>query len=158
MFFSLSLFSLSLICAHTHTHTHTHTYTQGPLVEGLRAHGHAIDYLGAEGHLPLKVTGGGFKGGKLHLEGKVSSQFVSSVLLSGPMAVGEPLEVILAEENPTSAGYIDMTISVMKQFGIEVQQFGTNRFVVPQGVYRNPEQYEVESDASSSTYVLETLN
>ena len=101
------------------------------------------------------MTGGGFKGGKLHLEGKVSSQFVSSVLLSGPMAVGEPLEVILAEENPTSAGYIDMTISVMKQFGIEVQQFGTNRFVVPQGVYRNPEQYVVESDASSSTYVWE---
>jgi pentafunctional AROM polypeptide len=149
---------------------------QGPLVEALKAHGCRIDYAGEEGHLPLVVHGGGLPGGTFRIAGKVSSQFVSSVLLSAPFA-NEPMVIELVEQGrPTSSTYIDMTVSCMKMFGVDVvksvSEEGNVRFAVPNNVvyaYRGgggdksegkqqsrtaSTTCQVECDASSATYPL----
>ena len=105
---------------------------QGPLVKALKAHGCDIEYSGKENHLPLDIKGGGLPGGSLPREGKVSSQFVSSVLLSAPYAE-DTLDLILAETSPTSITYIEMTIEVMRAFGIEVKRPAVNRFIIEKG-------------------------
>eukprot|EP00742_Colponemidia_sp_Colp-10_P007159 GILJ01007688.1.p1 GENE.GILJ01007688.1~~GILJ01007688.1.p1 ORF type:complete len:1534 (-),score=263.07 GILJ01007688.1:99-4658(-) len=129
----------------------------GDLVEGLRSQGAVMAYKGKDGCLPIEITGTGFKGGLIELSSRISSQYVSSVLISAPYAK-EPVDLRLSDvadgEKPVSKPYIDMTIALMKQFGINVETLGTNRFLVPQGVYKNPAEFSVESDASSSTYPL----
>ena len=144
---------------------------QGPLVAALKRHGCALKYLGKEGHLPIlcseQATADssqqkGLPGGEFVIEGKVSSQFVSSVLLSAPYA-DAPLSIILAETGrPTSSTYIDMTVSCMAMFGIQVVKtvdaHGRVCFDVPTGVYcwqsGRDIPCQVECDASSATYPL----
>ena len=127
---------------------------QGPLVKALKAHGCDIEYLGNENHLPLSIKGGGLPGGRLPLEGKVSSQFVSSVLLSAPYA-NDTVDIVLAETSPTSITYIDMTVEVMRAFGVHVKRPAINRFIIEKGQqYISPAAFDVEGDASSATYAL----
>ena len=127
---------------------------QGPLVAALNENGCEITYLGEQGHLPLRIRGGGLRGGRMYLEGKVSSQFVSSVLIASPFA-REGLDLELAEKDPTSISYIDMTVKNMRHFGVHVDRPAINRFVVAPGQrYVAPADYAVEADASSATYPL----
>ncbi|RHZ12327.1 hypothetical protein DYB37_010379 [Aphanomyces astaci] len=94
------------------------------LVDALVANGCAIEYGNRKGCPPLEISPTGLPGGVLHLAGKVSSQYVSSVLLSAPYA-DAPLELQLAEDNPTSFPYIQMTTQLMALFGIHVQTLGS---------------------------------
>ncbi|RLN89902.1 hypothetical protein BBJ28_00010921 [Nothophytophthora sp. Chile5] len=124
-----------------------------PLVEALRSNGCEISYLEADGCPPLAIRGTGLRGGVVRLAAKVSSQYVSSVLISAPYAK-EPLVLELDEEQPTSLPYILMTTQLMQQFGIPVETLAPNRYRVPCGVYENPKEVSVEVDASSATYPL----
>jgi pentafunctional AROM polypeptide len=128
----------------------------GPLVDSLRANGVEIKYLENEHSLPLEVTAsGGFAGGRIQLAATVSSQYVSSLLMCAPYAKN-PVTLQLVGGRPISQLYIDMTTAMMADFGIEVHRSTTeeNTYHIPQGVYRNPPEYVVESDASSATYPL----
>ncbi|DAZ95245.1 TPA: hypothetical protein N0F65_002357 [Lagenidium giganteum] len=125
----------------------------GPLVDALRANGCDLKYLEGEGCPPVAIRSTGLRGGVMHLAGKVSSQYVSSVLLSAPYA-REPLVLELAEEHPTSLPYILMTTQLMRTFGIDVETLAPNKYKVPTGVYTNPARLDVEVDASSATYPL----
>lgn len=125
----------------------------GPLVDALRASGCAIHYLAAPGSLPLRVEGGGLPGGEICIRGRVSSQFVSALLLSAPLARSSTV-VSVAEARPTSLPYILMTLRAMRLFGVEVRQRSPTSFEVPAGGYAAPEVAEVEADASSATYPL----
>jgi len=102
--------------------------------------------------LPLRVDASGFPGGRIELSGRVSSQFVSSVLLSAPYAQ-QPVELVL-KEPPVSQSYIDMTVSLMRSFGVAVERQGALVYKVPRAVYANPASLQVEADASSATYPL----
>jgi pentafunctional AROM polypeptide len=131
-----------------------------PLVDALRANGSQIEYLESEGGLPLSITPAGFKGGRIQLAASVSSQYVSSILLCAPYAE-EPVILELTGGQVISQPYIDMTIAMMRTFGIEVARetdpvTGRVRDVynIPKAVYRNPQAYNIESDASSATYPL----
>lgn len=124
-----------------------------PLVNALRSNGCEISYSGNEGCPPLAIRGTGLRGGTVRLAAKVSSQYVSSVLISAPYAT-EPLVLELEEEDPTSLPYIRMTTQLMRQFGICVETLASNRYRVPCGVYENPKEVSVEVDASSATYPL----
>jgi len=129
---------------------------QGPLVEALRRNGVGIEYLGTEGSLPLRIAAtGGLAGGEIALTAKVSSQYVSSILLCAPYA-RKPVTLKLVGGKVVSQAYIDLTIAMMKDFGIVVKRGEEeNVYHVPQGRYVPPEgNYEVESDASSATYPL----
>lgn len=128
----------------------------GPLVDALRSNGVAIEYLGREKSLPLRVDAAkGFQGGLIELAATVSSQYVSSILMAAPYAKN-PVTLRLVGGKPISQPYIDMTISMMKAFGISVtpSQDDPNTYHIPQGVYQNPVEYIIESDASSATYPL----
>ena len=122
------------------------------LTDALIECGCTIEHTEAPTSLPLKVHSTGLKGGKIELSGKVSSQFVSSVLLSAPYAQS-PVEIVL-KERPVSQSYIDMTVSLMAQFGIVVKREGDLVYKVPKGCYTNPKELMVECDASSATYPL----
>jgi pentafunctional AROM polypeptide len=128
----------------------------GPLVDSLRANGVQIKYLENENSLPLDVTAsGGFAGGEIELAATVSSQYVSSLLMCAPYAK-KPVTLRLVGGKPISQPYIDMTTAMMATFGIKVVRSDTeeNTYHIPQGVYQNPAEYVVESDASSATYPL----
>lgn len=128
----------------------------GPLVKSLTENGVSIEYLGKIGSLPLKIkTDDQFKGGRIELGATVSSQYVSSILMCAPYAQN-PVTLALVGGKPVSELYIDMTISMMKSFGIEVEKSTTEPYTyhIPIGQYNNPPVYTVESDASSATYPL----
>jgi pentafunctional AROM polypeptide len=128
----------------------------GPLVDALRANGVGVEYLEKEKSLPVRVdANAGFAGGVIELAATVSSQYVSSILMAAPYA-HEPVTLRLVGGKPISQPYIDMTIAMMASFGIEVQRSpdDPNTYHIPQGVYKNPAEYVVESDASSATYPL----
>ncbi|KAK4543168.1 hypothetical protein LTR36_005717 [Oleoguttula mirabilis] len=131
---------------------------QGPLVDALRSNGVEIDYLGKAGSqsLPLRIAAaGGFEGGDIELTAKVSSQYVSSILMCAPYAK-KAVTLRLVGDKVISQPYIDMTIAMMSSFGVDVTRSKTeaNVYHVPKQRYRNPGAYEVESDASSATYPL----
>jgi pentafunctional AROM polypeptide len=126
----------------------------GPLVDALRAQGAAIRYLGKEGCPPLQFTAGvgavpaGAARRVVHLEAKLSSQYVSAILMAAPYfppPAGAPAdseagwtEVVLAEEHPTSLPYIDMTRATMADFGVRVVKVADNRYLVPHTPYLPP--------------------
>lgn len=131
---------------------------QGPLVDALRNNGVEIEYIGKEGSqsLPLRIAAaGGFEGGDISLTAKVSSQYVSSILMCAPYAK-KPVTLRLVGGKVISQLYIDMTIAMMADFGVPVtrDEKEENVYHVPKQRYKNPEEYEVESDASSATYPL----
>ena len=128
----------------------------GPLVDSLRTNGVDIKYLEREHSLPLDVAAcGGFAGGEIELAATVSSQYVSSLLMCAPYAK-KPVTLRLVGGKPISQPYIDMTTAMMASFGINVVRSTTEEhtYHIPQGVYKNPPEYVVESDASSATYPL----
>jgi pentafunctional AROM polypeptide len=128
----------------------------GPLVDSLRANGVGIKYVEKERFLPLDIpASGGFAGGEIELAATVSSQYVSSLLMCAPYAK-KPVTLRLVGGKPISQPYIDMTTAMMATFGVNVLRSKTEEhtYHIPQGVYHNPPEYVVESDASSATYPL----
>ncbi|KAF7560708.1 hypothetical protein G7046_g3442 [Stylonectria norvegica] len=128
----------------------------GPLVDALRSNGVEIDYLGREKSLPIRINAAkGLKGGLIELAATVSSQYVSSILMAAPYAKN-PVTLRLVGGKPISQPYIDMTIKMMESFGLSmvISEDEPNTYHIPQGVYQNPAEYIIESDASSATYPL----
>lgn len=132
----------------------------GPLIDALRSNGCSINYKESEGCLPLDITAGGLKGGRVQLAASVSSQYVSSLLLCAPYA-NETIVLELVGGQVISQPYIDMTIAMMRTFGIEVTRHTDPKsgalldiYTIPKGTYTNPAVYAIESDASSATYPL----
>ncbi|KZV97983.1 Pentafunctional AroM protein [Exidia glandulosa HHB12029] len=125
----------------------------GPLVDALRSAGSSLEYIEGEGCLPLSIAQG-FRGGHIKLAASVSSQYVSSVLLSAPCAA-EPVTLELVGGQVISQPYIDMTIAMMRSFGVNVERVAEHTYHIPNGGYSvPPAKYEIESDASSATYPL----
>ena len=132
----------------------------GPLVDALGSNGSQIKYLESEGCLPLSIGPAGLKGGRIQLAASVSSQYVSSILLCAPYAQ-ESVTLELTGGQVISQPYIDMTLAMMRTFGVEVVRETDSAsgrlldvYSIPKAVYRNPPNYSIESDASSATYPL----
>ncbi len=123
------------------------------LVDALRQLGARIEYLQDDGYPPLRIEADGIAGGEVSVRGNISSQFLTALLLSAPLAQNDM--VINVEGELVSKPYIDMTIAVMNRFGATVETSGYQSFRVPgnQG-YRSPETALVEGDASSATYFM----
>jgi len=120
------------------------------LVDALRSGGAEIEYLGTEGYPPLLLKGG-FKGGKIKVPGTISSQFVSSLLLISPYT--KELTEIVIEGVLTSKPYVDMTLKVMKDFGVSKgKRAGYQRFIIDNKTHYKGTKYEIEADASSASY------
>lgn len=121
-----------------------------PLIDALLTWGADIRYLDQEGFLPLEIAGGGLSGGPVELSVAKSSQFLSALLLVGPYTVS-PAEIRLSSPL-VSRPYVDLTIAVMKAFGVVVNE-REGAFFVPRTPY-HAREYQVEGDASSASYFL----
>ncbi len=122
----------------------------GLLVDALRQMGASIEYLGDEGCPPLKIEGHRLHGGTLTMRGDVSSQFVSALLMIAPLAGGITLTL---EGDIVSRPYIDMTLAMMRHYGIRGSKSGDrcSSIFVPAGNY-TPAPLEVEGDWSAASY------
>ena len=123
------------------------------LVDALRQLGADIRYEGAEGFPPLRINAAGLRGGAVSIQGNVSSQYLTSLLLASPLAQdGLEIEII---GDLVSRPYIDMTVDVLRRFGVTVHNDDYRTFQVPGGqTYRSPGVALVEGDASSASYFL----
>lgn len=125
----------------------------GHLVDALRQAGAEIDYLEQEGYPPLAIRNSGLHGGQIRIDGSVSSQFLTAFLLAAPMASADTEIKIIGEL--VSKPYIEITLGIMKVFGVEVQHDNYQTFYIKgQQHYRSPKQFMVEGDASSASYFL----
>ncbi len=121
-----------------------------PLLDALRQLG--VDARSAEGTgcPPVVVRGRGLDGGVVRLPGDTSSQYLSALLMVGPLAL-RGLEV-LVEGDLVSKPYVDLTADAMAAFGATMENHGYRRFVVPGGQRYEPRDYAVEPDASAASY------
>ncbi|HCS1685347.1 TPA: 3-phosphoshikimate 1-carboxyvinyltransferase, partial [Salmonella enterica subsp. enterica serovar Typhi] len=124
----------------------------GHLVDSLRQGGANIDYLEQENYPPLRLRGG-FIGGDIEVDGSVSSQFLTALLMTAPLAPEDT--IIRVKGELVSKPYIDITLNLMKTFGVEIANHHYQQFVVKGGQqYHSPGRYLVEGDASSASYFL----
>lgn len=124
----------------------------GHLVDSLRQSGANIDYLEQENYPPLRLRGG-FIGGDIEVDGSVSSQFLTALLMTAPLAPKDT--IIRVKGELVSKPYIDITLNLMKTFGVEIANHHYQQFVVKGGQqYHSPGRYLVEGDASSASYFL----
>jgi 3-phosphoshikimate 1-carboxyvinyltransferase len=124
----------------------------GDLVDALRAMGARIDYLGREGFPPLAIHPGEVAAGQtVRVRGDVSSQYLSALLMALPLAGGGTIAV---EGELISKPYVEITLNLMRRFGVEVARTGWSRFRVPGNPYVSPGTVFVEGDASTASYFL----
>ena len=124
----------------------------GHLVDSLRQGGAKIDYLENEGYPPLHIQGG-FTGGNIQVDGSVSSQFLTALLMASPLAPNDTEITIVGDL--VSKPYIDITIKMMAIFGVTVTNHHYQKFTIKANQsYQSPVNYLVEGDASSASYFL----
>lgn len=130
----------------------------GDLVDALRAMGAHIICEQNEGYPPLKISSGNLSiHGAVKVQGSVSSQFLTALLLVAPLiAQKTDQDVVLEVEGELiSKPYIQITLNMMARFGVVVQQQGWSRFTITRNaVYKSPGQVEIEGDASSASYFM----
>jgi 3-phosphoshikimate 1-carboxyvinyltransferase len=98
---------------------------------------------------PIKILANGLPGGKTKIAGDISSQFLSALLMIAPYA-RSPVEIELTTDL-NSKPYVDMTIAIMKDFGVEVERQGYERFTIHRAFYSPLYTYAIESDASAAS-------
>jgi 3-phosphoshikimate 1-carboxyvinyltransferase len=130
----------------------------GDLVDALRHQGCDIRYADKEGYPPLEIgAAGGRAGGRIPIRGDVSSQFLSALLMSMPVAHGaNGTGTIIELTTPLiSRPYVEITTRLMRQFGVAVDTPDAMTFRVPATAgYRSPGEVHVEGDASAASYFL----
>ena len=129
----------------------------GDLVQGLQEMGAQVSYLGTPGYPPLEIHPAQTLSDRVRVQGSVSSQFLTAVLMAAPLVVAQtasPLTIEVVGEL-ISKPYIEITLNLMARFGVTVERHGWQEFVVkPGSLYRSPGQIFVEGDASSASYFL----
>lgn len=143
---------LALLCRHPVILTGSRRMQErpiGPLAQALHSLGGFVQFLKNEGYPPLDVSGH-LQGGRVVIDGTISSQFISSILIAAPYAETE-VEVIIPSP-PVSGSYLDITLDVMQAFGAEVRREGYTRFSVSNTSRYTGRTYTIEGDYSSSSY------
>ena len=146
------LASLALLCRHPLILTGSPRMQErpiGPLANALSCLGGSVEFLKNNGYPPLKVSGH-LGGGRVVIDGTISSQFISSLLLAAPYAK-TGIEVILPSP-PASRSYIDITLDIMREFGADVTRDGYARFCVSNLARYTGRTYAIEGDYSSASY------
>ena len=124
------------------------------LVDALNSLGARIEYLENEGFPPLRIFGSALTGGEIRLDGGVSSQYISALMMIAPyMQNGLKIQL---EGNVISKPYIEMTLNMMRKFGVEASFSGNEIDIRPQTY--TPVDYTVEADWSAASYWYEMLS
>ena len=129
----------------------------GDLVDGLRMVGAQVAYEQQEGYPPLRITQGQIRTNELiKVRGDVSSQFLTALLMSLPLVAKNEICIEVTGEL-ISKPYIDITLKLMKRFGVDVRNDNWQKFYIPANgcqPYSSPGTLHVEGDASSASYFL----
>ena len=121
-----------------------------PLLDALGSLGVQAWSALKNGRAPIIVRGGGMKGGETKIRGDISSQFVSSLLISSPMAERSTRIMV---EDAVSRPYLEATLATMKNFGVEVEREAFSEFRVAPASYE-PTNFAVPSDFSSASFIM----
>jgi 3-phosphoshikimate 1-carboxyvinyltransferase len=125
----------------------------GDLVDALRAIGARVDYPEKAGYPPLRIHPASVRLERpVRVRGDVSSQFLTALLIALPLA-GRPA-LVEVEGDLVSKPYVEITLNVMRRFGVDVRRDGWCAFHVPAARYRAAGNIRVEGDASSASYFL----
>ncbi len=124
----------------------------GDLVDALRQAGACIDYTENDGYPPLHILPPDTVTPEITVKGSVSSQYLTGLLLSAPLLGREV--VVNVDGELISKPYVEITLNLMRRYGIEVRRDDWRRFTVPAARYASPGEIEVEGDASSASYFL----
>jgi 3-phosphoshikimate 1-carboxyvinyltransferase len=127
------------------------------LVDGLQQLGANVNCVATTGCPPVSIRAQGVNGGTASISGKMSSQFLSALLMAAPLAEGDV--TISIKDELISAPYVALTIGLMKKFGVEVEiegdMEGTPSFTIrADQSYTSPGSILVEGDASSASYFI----
>lgn len=125
----------------------------GILVDALQQLGAKIEYQKNEGYPPLKILGSHLEGKELELNGSVSSQYITALLLIAP-TIQNGLSLKLTGEI-TSRSYIELTLQLMARFGIQYRWEGNTIHIAEQQYF--PMDYTVEADWSAASYWYQIL-
>lgn len=102
------------------------------------------------GFLPLKIKGP-LKGGRCEIDGSLSSQLLTGLLMALPVVKNDSVVTV---NNLKSKPYIDMTLQVLKSFGIRIDRTGYSRFNITGNQVYKPKKIEIEGDWSSGAFML----
>ncbi|WMY95654.1 MAG: 3-phosphoshikimate 1-carboxyvinyltransferase [Arsenophonus sp.] len=123
------------------------------LIEALQQGGAQIEYLEKYGYPPIKIKGGFCGGENITLDCHISSQFLTAILIAAPLASHH--SIIKIKGNLVSKPYIDITLRLMRDFGVEVENECYYKFYIKsQQKYISPGKYIIEGDASTASYFL----
>jgi 3-phosphoshikimate 1-carboxyvinyltransferase len=103
----------------------------------------------AGGFPPLKLRGP-LRGGEAHVDGSVTSQFLTGLLIAAPLASGDSKITV---SNLKSAPYVEMTLEIIRAFGVKVRRKG-DRFLIPGNQAYRPRKYRLEGDWSAASFFL----
>jgi len=121
------------------------------LVDALRQLGAEIDYLDKPGCPPIRLQGGRIQGGQVSIKGNISSQYLTALLMSLPLAPKDSTIDVIGEQ--VSKPYLDITLDIMRQFGVTARHDNYQVFhVAGSQQYQSPGNYLIEGDASSASY------
>jgi 3-phosphoshikimate 1-carboxyvinyltransferase len=121
-----------------------------PLLVALRSLG--IDATSDSGCPPVTINGtGAFGSGRVEIDGGLSSQYVSALLMAAPFGAG-PVEIALTGRDLDARGYVNLTIAAMRAFGASVEQIDEMTWRVQPTGYTATD-YHIEPDASAATYL-----
>ena len=126
----------------------------GILVDALRYLGADITYEKKEGYPPLHIKGKPLEGGHLEIVGNISSQYISALLMIGPI-LKNGLELKLTGEI-ASRPYIDLTLWTMREYGAEAEWTDMDTITVKPQPYKST-PYQIENDWSASSYWYEMM-
>jgi len=122
------------------------------LVDGLSQLGANLRCLNGTDCPPVEVIADGLPGGKTRLSGAISSQYLTAILLVAPYAKSDvEIEII---DKLVSVPYVEMTMRLMRHFGVSVNHKDFQTFQIPRQNYQSPGKLYVEGDASTASYFL----
>jgi 3-phosphoshikimate 1-carboxyvinyltransferase len=120
------------------------------VINGLRQLGCKIDYLDKEGFPPVKIYGGGIRGGKTAIKGSKTSQYFSAITISSPYA--ESKVALKCTDEMTERPYLDITLQIMSQFGVDAINKNYKEIIVPCGKKYSAREMTIEGDYSSASF------
>lgn len=123
----------------------------GHLTDALTELGADIRFLAEAGYPPFLMQGGSVTGGNISLPGDISSQYLTALLMALPLSDEDSTITIIGDQ--VSKPYLDITLGMLKIFGVEASHDNYQTFSIPGGqAYTSPGEYLIEGDASSGSY------
>ena len=122
------------------------------LLDALTALGATARSIKDNGCPPVEIDARGLNGGVVSMRGDLSSQYFTAILLAAPYASDEV--ELRVEGDLVSKPYVDMTLDVMREFGVTVERSGYESFIVPAGQKYSSREFTVEGDWSAAAYFL----